>query len=115
MRYSAPTSIARSYRISQTAWTSLFGCRAKLRARFGPQYPQPITPTRIDRMLTSLAQRFSSRRPAGIEEHHRDRLEQNLHVEPQRPTAHVFQVELAHLPVGQEIAPRHLPQAGDPG
>src|SRR5207249_6291000 len=115
MRYSAPTSVARSYRISQTAWTSLWGCRAKLRTRFGPQYPQPITPTRIDRMVTSLAQEFSSRGPAGIEEHHRDGLEQNLQVQPQRPAAHVFQIELAHLAVRQEIAPGDLPQPGDAG
>ena len=39
-------------RASHTAWTWLCGCRAKFRTRFGPQYPEPITPTRNARALT---------------------------------------------------------------
>src|SRR5438094_2893379 len=72
-----------------------------------------MTPTRIDFTLHLARCGSGSRRSAGIEEDHWDGLDENLEVEPQRPAPHVFQIQLAHLAIGQEIAARHLPQTGD--
>src|SRR2546428_13698941 len=43
----------------------------------------------------------------------RDPFQQNPKAEPQRPPATVLAVQLAHLPIGQPIAARDLPQACD--
>src|SRR5438094_10452093 len=72
-----------------------------------------MTPTRIDFTLHLARCGSGSRRSAGIEEDHWDGLDENLEVEPQRPAPHVFQIQLAHLAIGQEIAARQLPQTGD--
>src|ERR1043165_7623209 len=113
IRYSAPTRVARSNRLSQTACTWLPGWRAKLRTRLGPQYPQPITPARTARPFIA-APPAALRRAARIEQHDRQRPPQVLEAQPQRPPPHVLQIQLAHLPVGEQVAPRDLPQARDP-
>src|SRR5216117_1157820 len=100
--------------MSQSACTSLSGCRAKFRTRFGPQYPQPITPTRIGRTVISLKRGVGSRSAARIEQNDGQCLEQDLEVEPQGPLLHVLQVQLAHLAVGEAVPAGYLPQTRDP-
>src|SRR5947209_11557597 len=80
-----------------------------------------MTPTRIalpviPRPPPSFSDllRLVSRRPPRVEQHDRDRPQQDLDIERQGPAAHVLDVQLAHLAVAQPAAPRHLPQARDP-
>src|SRR2546426_7736538 len=80
-----------------------------------------MTPTRIalpviPRPPPSFSDllRLVPRRPPRVEQHDRDRPQQDLDIERQGPAAHVLDVQLAHLAVAQPAAPRHLPQARDP-
>ena len=72
-----------------------------------------MTPTRIARPVIarprpspSVSARLclSSGCPPRVEQHHRDRPQQDLDIERQGPAAHVLDVQLAHLAVAQPAA-----------